>query len=773
MAKRRTYKPIQYAVGSPIYTAETHRDPRRRTFQQINWGSPQSTCPQICTLRVFDSSSGELLWQKNGFYVLGSSHSGKIFGVRYRKLSSSFRRKDYCIVNVSPNAITTFPTGNGNRFQLKEINGTNLATNTTTPIWTADIVSLETDGDETTVATDVFYTEGTECQANPPGLGMAAFMLGGYRFMPFGVQQKWLCNDDGLIITQPEWNGQLFPEAFDRDRLATTHRFIIPATVLFAVTTARPARWVFEINGTIVRVPLYGTASEFETALESAPGVVSATVTGGPACAARLQIDIEFSTASGQIKNAIVENASQSPPSTSTLTNGNSPDMRAIWDLNTFAPKVVLWPKVDPGPVESWSFTSDGDGVLTSGNWGAPSTSVFGAKNRSWSRLEWTMPGGTPNWGSFNRVWSVDLYAGMQQIQSTAGTTSITRGLSGVRGGKLAVTSTACRLTATLSGDFTTHVILDESDGSVVTSGWNGLLVNSQIRFDDGGEWYITGTRKRVGGQSYWEIPFVESYGTTSGGNDLRERDIGGDGISGMIVGLGGTPGGSTAGLQGRANSTTTTLQGVWLCRTESRSAQAEYPWGFYRRDTFGQVSQLTRRSQSTEWRILHGSTSSGGFTAHKSTTWYAFNVSLATVRADVEAWYGSVFGGGVPIARINVFGDDPFLAGQTPALPTWQLIQEIVVLRDNSGTPNPTAPLAPNAMDTIRIELRNIVPIVTHTIAGSNPADGVIEWQRHVGTKSGANALAQPVRVSHGQTVYATECNPDIDTGVYPRGAT
>lgn len=37
--RRRRFKPIQYAVGSPIYTAETHRDPRRRTFQQINWGS--------------------------------------------------------------------------------------------------------------------------------------------------------------------------------------------------------------------------------------------------------------------------------------------------------------------------------------------------------------------------------------------------------------------------------------------------------------------------------------------------------------------------------------------------------------------------------------------------------------------------------------------------------------------------------------------------------------------------------------------------------------
>ncbi len=727
-------------------------------------------CPGVCTLRVFDTSNGTLLWQKEDLQILGASHSGKLFGVRYRKLTTSFKRQDYCIVNVSPNAITTFPSGDGNRFQLKEIYGTGPDVNTKTPIWTADVVRIATDGTETTIAEGVFHSEGTKCKANGPGLGQASYMLGGVPYFWYGRQQQWQCNDDGLILTRPEWNGQVYPEAFDRDRLVTTHRFIIPATVLFAVTTARPARWVFEINGTIVRVPLYGTASEFETALESAPGVVSATVTGGPACAARLTIDIEFSSTSGQIKNAIVENASQSYANTSPYTNGNSPEMQAIWDLVTFAPKVVGWPKVDAGPVERWSFTSDGTGVMTSGNWGADSATVF-AKNRSWSKLTWTMPGGTPNWGYFTRAWNYDAFANMRQIQPGTGQTTISRTLAGVRGGKLGITSTACRLTNTASGDFSTHVILNESDGTLVASGWNGLLSNSFLRFDYNGSWYFTGTRRRVSNTGVWDVAFVESYGTTSGGNDLRERDWSEGGIDSMIVGTGGVQG-TSASNQGRATSTTASLSGNWVCRTESRAAQAEYPWGFYRRDTFDQLSVLRRFSQSSEWRILHGSITSGVFTAHKSTSWYAFNVALATVKADVAAWYGNVAGGGVAIAEINIFGDDPFLAGQSPNLPTWQLIQNVRVLRDSTGTPNPLSPLAPLAMDTIRIEVRNMTPLVTKSMIGSSVSEGVVQWQRDVGTKSGVSAAWNMVRVSDGQVVVATECSPSIVPAVFPRGA-
>ena len=728
-------------------------------------------CPGVCTLRVFDTADGELLWQKNDLQILGASHSGKLFGVRYRKLTTSFKRQDYCIVNVSPNAITTFPSGNGNRFQLKEILGSGPEANTTTPIWIADIVSIGTDGTETTIAEGVFHSEGTNCKANGPGLGQAAYMLGGIPFFWHGRQQQWQCNDDGLILTRPEWTGQVFPEAFDRDRLATTHRFIIPATALFAVTTARPARWVFEINGTIVRVPLYGTASEFETALESASGVVSATVTGGPACAARLTIDIEFSSTSGQIKNAIIENASQSYASTSPYTNGNSPEMQAIWDLTTFAPKVVGWPKVDAGPVERWSFTSDGTGVLTSGSWGA--SFGIGQKYRSWSKLTWTMPGGTPNWGHYRRAWNYDAFAGMQGIQPQTGQTTIQRQLAGVRGGKIGITSTACRLTNAGEGvAHTTHIVLSESDGSLVDSGWNGFLSNSFLRFDYNGYWYFTGTRRRVNNSSVWDVAYVESYGTTSGGNDLRERDWAEGGIDSMIVGTGGVQGTSSSN-QGRATSPTATVSGNWVCRTETRGAQAEYTWGFYRRDTFDQLSVLRRFSQSSEWRILHGSVSSGVFTAHKSTSWYAFDVALSTVKSDVAAWYGSVAGGGVPIAEINVFGDSPFLAGQSPDLPTWQLIEQVRVLRDSGGTPNPLAPLAPLAMDTIRIEIRNMTPLVTKSMIGSSVSEGVVQWQRDVGTKSGVSAAWNMVRVSNGQVVVATDCSPTIVPDVFPRGAT
>ena len=898
-------------------------------------------CPGTCTLRVFDTASGALQWQKNDFQVIGASHSGKIFGVRYRKLTTSFKRQGYSIVAVSPNAITTFPTGDANRFQLKDLYGTSLSTNTATPIWTADIVSIATDGTESTLATGVFHSEGTNCVANTPGLGMAATLLSPSTPGEYAGRQHWRCNDAGLVLTTPEWSGQLFVESFDRDRLTTTHRFIIPATVLFYSSATRPPRWVFEINGTIVRVPLYGTASEFETAIESAPGVVSATVTGGPACLSQLVIDIEFSSTSGQIKNAIVENASQSYPSTSSLTNGNSPEMKCIWDLTAFAPKVVGWPKVDAGPVEGWSFTSDGNAVLTSGPWGADSTSVFGAKNRSWSRIQWTFPGGTPNWGSFNRVWNVDAFAGMQQIQSTAGTSSITRQLSGVRDGKVAITSTACRPTSTLSGDFTTHLILNESDGSSVASGWNGLLVSSKLRFDDGGQWYFTGTRKRLGSTNFAEVAYVESYGTTSGGNDLRERDwpsaFNSTGVAGMLISLGGSsPGASTqrirdsfntvaydrndgtiawsgswaespdatdpaagdirivadgsrsvlrlgndsassqsdsirrsvnlssftsavlalsyrrAGMvdtddyvtievsadgttfteigrisgptndtdyqtfsanlstflssattlrltapatmhsgarvlvddieitvavpsgimasQATASSTTANIQGSWIVRTETKTAQAEYPWGSYRRDSWIPISYGQRFSRYHEWRLLHGLDSSGSFVTNKSTPWYSDSVSLSSVQSDLTAWYGSVSGGG-SIVRINPFGDDPHMMSQTPDLPTWQKINEIVILR-HTGANIPASPLVPSQFNTLRLEVRNMQQIMSKSLIGLATASGVIQWQRDVGTKNGVSALWNLVRVSDGQAVVSTNCSPTIVPDVFPRGA-
>ena len=727
-------------------------------------------CPGVCTLRVFDTSDGELLWQKEDLTILGSAHSGKLFGVRFRRVDpTDFKRQNWCIVAVSPNALTTFPSGNANRFQLKDLNGELATTNTTTPIWTADIVEIATNGTETTLAEGVFHTEGSSCRADWPGLGVASYLRGNYFS---SATQKWQCNDDGLIILRPEWTGQVFPEAFDRDRLSTTHRFIIPATVLFAAN-ANPARWVFEVNGTIIRIPLYGTATEFETAFESVTGVGSCTVTGGPACASRLVIDIEFDEPEFEIKNAIVENASQSYSSASSYTNGNSPLSKCLWDLNTFQPLVVGWPKADAGPLEDWSFTSDGEGLITSGPWGA--SFGIGQKRRSWSRIEWTMPGGTPDWGVFSRVWNQDLYADWNQIQPGTGRTTLLRGMSAVRDGQIGVCSTSCRLTSATSGDFTTHYILDESDGSTIEQGWNGLLSFSAVEFDYNGNWYFTGTRKQLSGTNFAEVAFVESYGSTSGGDDLREQDFFGTfsarGIDTNIVRAGGNGVYLPPSYQARANSTTLNIQTNWLVRTETRAAEAAYPHGFYRRDSYTQLSPRYRFSESTEWRILHGSLSGTTFTANKTSDWYAYDVALATVKADLLAWYGTVTGGTNPIAEVNPFGDDPFLEGQTPELPTWQLIRDLRILRDLGSTPNPLGPLAPTTVDTIRIEFRDSVALVSKSMLGCTPSTGVITWQRDVGTKSGVSALWQMVRCSNGQVVAATECSPTIVPDVYPRG--
>ena len=730
-------------------------------------------CKDTCTIRCFNTADGTLLWQKNEYKPLGASHSGKLFVVKYTKLTTSFYRQMYSLALITPNAVSSF-TASDERFQFKSLYGSLPETNSSSNIWTADIVRIDPDGTETVIAEDVFHSEGTRCQADGPTLGVAPRMLTDAR--TGFARQHWLCNDDGLIHIKPETNNAVFVEAFDRDRLSVSHRFIIPATAIFPVSTSRPARWVFDINGTIVRVPLYGTASEFQTEMESATGVDSVTVTGGPACTARLTIDIDFISTTGEIRYAAVENSSRSYPSTSQLTNSNSSEMRSIWDLATFSPKVIGWRKVDSGPNEPWSFTSTGDYILTSGSWGAVNNT--GGKYRSWSKIGWTMPGGTPNWGYFTRVWNRDLYADLQQIQPTSGVTTIYRSMTAVKNGKVAVNSSACRLTNAGSGDFTTHIIVNESDGSTSAQGWNGLLVSSQTRIDDTGEWLFTGERKRLNnsyGASYAEVAYVESYGTTSGGSDLRETDIRSATVSGKLITSGIVPAvgfSTTAFSQGSANTTTTTLQGLWLCKTETKTAQAEYSYGSYRRDTFNQTSGFERFALSTEWRLRHGTVSGSVFSANKTTNWYAFDVDLATVKSDVAAWYGSVAGGGVAIVRINIFGDDPFLTNQTVPLPTWQLIQEIVVLRDVGSTPNPASPLAPVTMDTIQLQLRNMQQIVTHTLIGSDPATGVIEWQRHVGENSGVAATYNILFATDGQVVISTQCNPDIDPDIFGRGA-
>lgn len=888
-------------------------------------------CPETCTLRVFDTSSGELLWQKNGFKVIGASHSGNIFGVRYRKLTTSFKRVQLGQVRVTPNPITAamFTGSNDWRFQLKDLYGSLAETNTGYPLWAADIVRIDTDGTETTLATNAYHAEGTSCDVQTPAWGMGNELL--FTSIPFAGLQHWRCNDSNLIIGLPGCSPNA--EVFDLNRLTKTHRMQWNHAILSPVSTTRIASWVLEINGSLIRVPLYGTASEWQTALAAAPGVVNVTVTGGPSCLARMTVDIEFSSTSGQIKNAGIENARGS-------INQNG---LGVFDLSSLSPVAVYSPTTEfPGVLlDGVSFTSSGNALLANGNWGGSSLGVLGARNRSWSRIEWTMPGGTPNWGTFHKVWSVDAFAGMQQIQSTAGTTTILRALSGVRNGKLAIASTACRLTNTLAGPFYTHLILNESDGSVVESGWNGLMVFSQCRFDDGSQWYFTGTRARLGSTNFHEVAMVESYGTTSGGGDLRERDwpsaFNSTGVAGMLISLGGSSVGAStqrirdsfdsvaynrndgtiawsgswtespdttdpasgdirivsdgtrsvlrlgndtassqansirrsvnlssftaavlvlsyrrAGMvdsnnyvtievsangttfteigrisgptndteyqvfsadiaafasstttirltvpetmdagaavfidyveitvavpsgimasQATASSTTGSIQASWLGRTETKTAQGEYPWGSFRRDVWIPISYEQRFSRYHEWRLLHGLDSSGTFFTNKSTPWYSDAVSLSTVQSDLTAWYGSVVGGG-SIVRINPFGDDPRLMSQNPELPTWQKINELVILR-HTGANIPASPLVPSQFNTLRLEVRNLQQIVSKSMIGLAPATGVIQWQRDVGTKNGVATLWNLVRVSDGQVVAATECSPTIVPDVFPRGA-
>jgi hypothetical protein len=767
---RRQYKPIQYAVGSPIYTADNHRPPVRRVFRQINWpGAPVNPCPSICNLRAFDAATGEYLWQVNNLgYLLGRSPDGSLFAVKGERVETGFKRLKNIQISVLGFAITSFASYPFSyRVQQKETFGGVAATNLTTPIHGTRFVKIDTNGALSNVSGVVEYYEGTECTPDYGNTSEAIgpsrrFALGGSEFA--NIRK---CSDDGLIVS----NGAIGAcQFFDPDRLNSTHRFILYPGPVFPVS-GTTSSWVFELNGALVRCPLYGTAAEFQTALSAASGVASCTVTGGPACERPITIDITYTSTSIQISRAIIENGSSNYPAASPYSANLGADPRKIWDLTDFSLKVVGYPKaLNGGMGAPGGFTQDNNAVIASGNFGTNiGTPFFPNYRLSWGRFEWVMPipGSVPNWGYYNRVWTTDLFPSYVQIKPSSGASSIVREISDVKDGKIAVTTTSCRPVG--GTDWTTFAVLDDSSGSVIEQGDHGIDVRSSLQFADDGKYFVQGVHRRFSGVDSAEILFVESFDGLIRESDFLESSFTRR-IANRIGGTRTTISHSTTENHYSGPSVPVT---IWLFgSSRSSGGTATFPFGAYRTDTFRQISALKRWSVSTEWRLQHGTYSGSTWTMSKTTPWYSFTESLATVQTELDGWYGFVSGGGVAVARINALGAIPERATADPALPAWQMITDVTILRDDTFTPNPFSPLAPVDKTSIRLELRNSQQIVTHNLCGMDPQTGLITWQRAVGVNGLANAAAGIYRASHGQLVISTSCDPAIIPDVYPRGA-
>ena len=745
---------------------------------------------RIATLRGFNADNGQLLWEKINFYGIGKSPSGAIFGYSWRNVTLG---KEYEYIQEYYIPVLSYAANftNATRFQNKTISAGNRSGQT----WVGDCVKVDVTGAETIVMTNAirrFIDTQTAAFYGVGGTGRFQSLAGG----SFS-QQAYNCSDDNLYIGYRinEGSNQFLIEMTDMDKRVTKHTLRIHPGLVFALTNDTP-KWVVKCGTTVARFGLYATAADVETALATLEGVVSINANGGPLCQSQMDIDIEFDTVNRQFSHLCIEWASTDLPSISTVGTG-----RPVWSLETheyFAPLLLRTLRMDFGMP---SFVPGVTGIIASGNWGPlHQPAPFGSPKQAVSLLRWTensSSSSVPNWRTINqKIWEVVPFDGMIQSQEwlqTGSQGSMAWGVSAIANGKVAITS-AARRHPVLSGGvpFNTHLILDAASGTSSGYGYSGFLNGTRIVFGDGDNQYRTGGRHGFtpSGQAalYSEPLYVESYGTAVNLEDLRETDcwsangayaVGTKQIADLYGWTSEDIARNRPAEQQFVSSPAGDQYGYsytapWLTGTSgSLPSQTEYPWGRFRRDYFQPMSSFTRFTAGTEWQLLHGSYVGGIFYPHKQTSWFPLYVSLATVKDELNAWYGSIAGGETPIVQVNPFGDSPDSESASPPLPTWQRINEMRIYRD-AGTPNAFAPLAPRFVTNMALKLRNRRNIQTHPLVGQNPATGEIVWQRDVGmhpTIANQPATGGIVAFANNTIVVRTECKAGVDTPIFPRG--
>lgn len=727
---------------------------------------------RVATLRAFNADNGALLWEKINFGVLGKSPSGTVFGYRWRD-DSLGKPYEYIQEWVLPILSSAAVFNSTTELQKKSTFSGDRSGIT----WVQDCVKVDITGAETVVmrAAKRSFVQGGSAETIPV---TSTYFDNG--------SQIYNCTDDNLCVGYNILKRsfqQVFVEITDKDKRVKKHTIRFFPTLAFAMTTNTP-KWVAKCGATVAKFGLYASASEVETELATLEGVVSVTAVGGPLCQGYMDVDIEFDTVDRQISHMCIEWASSDLPSSSTVGANVNPPIVSLETHTYFAPLSLKTLRMTG--FHQVSFASSTSGLIGIGNWGPPSVvgQPLSAPKTALSLLQWTTGSGTPNWGTINlKAWQIVPFDGMIQSQEwfeTGGAVSLGFGFTAVANGKIAVTAPS-RRDAVLSGEvpWQTHLIVDEGSGATISYGWSGFLAGTNIIFGDSDNQYRTGIRHSYtpSGQSasYFNVNYVESYGTDNNAADIRETDIRATyavGTKQIAFGSGVTE--PTATFISSQASNNYAVSGPWMSASSGTiPAGTGYPFGSYRRDFYFILSSAVRFSDSTEWQLLHGSSSGGSFFTYKQTSWFPLYVSLDTVKAELLAWYGSVAGGGNPIVYVNPFGEDPEREATTPQLPTWQRIKEIWVLRDAFSTPNPFSPLAPLSIDRMCLKLRNRRKIVTHSLLGLNPSDGTIAWQRDVGIHPTLNvpANANPMAFAQNTIVVGTLCKAGVDTPIFPRG--
>jgi hypothetical protein len=738
-------------------------------------------CPEVCNLRAFDAADGSLLWEVLDFDAIGKSPDGSVFGYRWNNVTGS---TDW--VNLSSHVTRVFSGAaqfishtfgsSSTRFQRKEVpEGLGYESQT----WWADCIKVETDGTETTLMSNACLgASSQECQ--PP-------VRGTFQSIYADSAQRYRCSNAGLILGIGE-----FPESHitNRDSTATNHHLIrLAPRILFPASTGSP-KWVFKTGSTTVKVDLYGTAAAFETALAGLPGVDTVTVTGGPACHDYLTIDITFDTNADQIEYLCIEYASANLPGASSVWRLNP----TIWDLTTHTPKVVKALQLLSSPSQL-TFASSSESLIGRGNWGA--LQPLGSRKTELSKLTWTMPGGTPNWGTVDtKVWSATPFDNMPIMAERLTVDGLgvpkTVAVAALSGGQVAVTSTTCTSLAFGEDEYKSHVVIDEASGTMGDYGWSLLLNSTAMVFSPSGGFRWGTYRKRVShfigtpgtstdaGSGYALPTFIEVHNTDHDVEDvdIHEADgyVDNFGAGSCVVGQGwnsGEPsefGYMSQPLPSSGSSARVLVAPGFLAHTNyGNHFTATWVDGNRPKDTIFITSLQRRFADDIEFRLWHGSLVAGSITRNKTSPWWAPSVSRATIVAEIEGWYGNA-PSGQPMIQVDPFGEDANLQDETPDLPGWQKIYEIWVYRDNIGG----STLVPNQFTVFGLDIRNSTPLVTRRIVGKGLTDGVVQWQRDAGysvSGSGVTVSGSPIAMVGDTAVFRTVCKPVTDPPVVGRG--
>ena len=723
------------------------------------------------TIRCFACGDGSMNWEHRNFYTTAKSPDNTLWGYGVRKLTpSGYSRRD---VHALP--ITSGGTQPGGSAWPAKTNPSSYGSGTSTIA--IDLVKITSGGGKSILVDEWVSYTGTRNASF--GTIWSDFPIGTYRTERPSLYHA---TDAGLVlpnvsafppgstygtasvvIEDPAINGDVLKFRI-RPSLITKH----------ASAGSNDPKWFFRRASTNASFPLYGTAAEVVTALESLPGIASVTATGGPCCRAEMRVEVTWSNPANTFSDAWI-----------TYSSVPTVTARIVTDWNTGGPTHILG-------VTPLSFTTDGDGIIA----------------ENFSRRNLTSPSGTPFGSSGSALWT---FTGFNSLTQTNERTKVGVSTSwlpvpkeiylmDIRDGVMLMCQTRSRVPVVEpSGSaMTTHATVDDSTGSVIATHDAHLNPAALSWLTESGEIAAYGAQYGYRYQGGDEGSFPPSGNSFDSSLGVFLRSHSGRNFAtgtGSLFEPFATEGVVRAASDSfvfAANSNSDDLSArtsgfEWNFETiGERSATQNYSAGRYvdcRWTSFAvgtpdpvlpahkRESWLTYSSPEwfyppadLEYRYVHRS---GGSNV-KTTAWLTLAATATDVETELQAWYGEPIPG---YPTISIGGTVEEHDWQTQPFWMYMPLAHISIWTDATG-----ATFAPEGR-VLGLEFRNGEGNWKRTIACMDRATGSILWQKNAGLMDGDYPISggsegDPVGghiqvATDSQVVISTLCLPVVQDDV------